>query len=103
MQLPDSPFNKRRLGPTVPRMILYRAPYMLIFRFLVRAKVGDGQAGWHQQAWQQHQHAHDACADKPPTCERVDVVVDLGAGVPAGRCVCGRCAADRLLQRSECC
>lgn len=39
LQLPESPFAAGRLGPAVPRQILYRGPGLLLFRFLVRAKV----------------------------------------------------------------
>ncbi|KAF5835405.1 hypothetical protein DUNSADRAFT_7440 [Dunaliella salina] len=37
--LPNSPFKNSRLGPPVPKLVLYRGRGMLPFRFLVRAKV----------------------------------------------------------------
>jgi hypothetical protein len=59
MQLPDSPFNKRRLGPNVPKMVLYKGPYMLLFRFLVRAKVRD--TGCLDTPLGIAKHLHPAC------------------------------------------
>jgi hypothetical protein len=34
LQLPNSPFDKRRLGPPVPKLVLYRGRWMLLFRWL---------------------------------------------------------------------
>ena len=39
LELPNSPRAALRLGPKLPKMVLYRGPWLLLIRTLVRAKV----------------------------------------------------------------